>query len=372
MKERKSNFEALRIVAMIMIVAAHYSLHGVMQMTEPGALEIWNTGSFMKKAFVEFFTPGSEIGVALFFILAGYFGISRKTSNVLRVALETAFYGIVTAILYLALLFIGMAKIHSDNIVYELFDQMFIPISSGIYWFVTVYIIITLTSPLLNQFINKLNRNGQIVTLITIFVFEYSLSEFGGGNYYLIQRGLMFYFLGAVLRNNISDVNDKRQVAVLALFFSWLGATVTNYIVHSYSLMSNKSMTYKLLSRVCLATYADIFVPIAAISMFIIFAKTNVNNNKLVNGIARTTFGIYLIHDSAGLRAFIWDDLFNVAYMQYENGRFVLYALVTIVTIFVVCSMIDFFRVSYIEPVTLRVVENMIKKVKDYCEIDTV
>ena len=223
MKERSSNFEALRIVAMIMIVAAHYSLHGVMQMTEPGALEIWSSGNSMKKVIVELFTPGSEVGVALFFILAGYFGISRKNINVLRVVLETVFYGIVTAILYLVLLFAGIAKVHSDNIVYELFDSMFIPISSGIYWFVTVYIIIILTSPLLNQFINRLNRKGQIITLITIFVFEYSLSEFGGGNYYLIQRGLMFYYLGAVLRKNITDIAGKRQMAVATLLFSWGG-----------------------------------------------------------------------------------------------------------------------------------------------------
>ena len=95
------------------------------------------------------------------------------------------------------------------------------------------------------------------------------------------------------------------------------------------------------------------------------------NNSGLVNKIARTTFGIYLIHDSAGLCAFIWDDLFNVVEMQYKNRGFVLYALMTIVTVFVVCSIIDFLRESYIEPVALWGTETMIKKVKYCCEIDS-
>lgn len=40
--ERKSNFELLRIISMMMIVGAHYVHHGVIQTTELTNLKIWN------------------------------------------------------------------------------------------------------------------------------------------------------------------------------------------------------------------------------------------------------------------------------------------------------------------------------------------
>ena len=59
------------------------------------------------------------------------------------------------------------------------------------------------------------------------------------------------------------------------------------------------------------------FVPAAAIALFLLVTTWKLGCNKRINFIAKTTFGIYLIHDSGSLRTFIWDDVFKVASEQY-------------------------------------------------------
>ena len=41
MKNRDSRFELLRIMAMMMIILAHYSSHGVMRIVTSDALNLW-------------------------------------------------------------------------------------------------------------------------------------------------------------------------------------------------------------------------------------------------------------------------------------------------------------------------------------------
>ena len=41
MKARDSRFELLRIMAMMMIILAHYSSHGVMKIVTSDALNLW-------------------------------------------------------------------------------------------------------------------------------------------------------------------------------------------------------------------------------------------------------------------------------------------------------------------------------------------
>ena len=72
--ERKSNFELARIVAMIMIVANHLVGHGIQHVSDANsAYQLWQTGSPINRLFASFFLPGGGVGVAIFFMITGYF-----------------------------------------------------------------------------------------------------------------------------------------------------------------------------------------------------------------------------------------------------------------------------------------------------------
>mgnify|MGYP003560921603 FL=1 len=57
-QQRQSNFELLRIIAMLMIVAAHLAAHGAEHMNSEDAYVIWNAGSMINKIFSCFLIGG--------------------------------------------------------------------------------------------------------------------------------------------------------------------------------------------------------------------------------------------------------------------------------------------------------------------------
>ena len=97
--ERKSNFELLRIAAMLIIVAHHLAVHGV----PDRAYHAWTAGALCNKLFTLFLTPGGGIGVAAFFMLTGYFLVGKQRASVLKVCLQTVFYGLVLSALFVVL-----------------------------------------------------------------------------------------------------------------------------------------------------------------------------------------------------------------------------------------------------------------------------
>lgn len=58
---RSSHFELLRIVAMCMIVAAHYAGHGVRHVSIPLLNEVWLSGSSINQAVTSLLIPGEKL-----------------------------------------------------------------------------------------------------------------------------------------------------------------------------------------------------------------------------------------------------------------------------------------------------------------------
>lgn len=94
---RKSNIELLRIIAMFLIIGHHLTVHGIMHYETKEQFIIFSSGSFVNKIFCLFLFPGGEVGVAVFFMIAGYFCIRRTTSvKLVWILLQTSFYGILS------------------------------------------------------------------------------------------------------------------------------------------------------------------------------------------------------------------------------------------------------------------------------------
>ena len=100
-KERQSNFEALRIVAMAMIVATHYCGHGVQHVGEnPELFAQFLEGSLSHRLITMFFNPAGDVGVAVFFMLTGFFMCQSewKPVRLKRLATQALFYSLLTFI----------------------------------------------------------------------------------------------------------------------------------------------------------------------------------------------------------------------------------------------------------------------------------
>ena len=78
MKLRQSNFELIRIIAMLMIVGAHYLGHGILKVRTANVYNAFMQGDFVNQAISVLYSPGGKTGVALFFMITGYFLCNKK------------------------------------------------------------------------------------------------------------------------------------------------------------------------------------------------------------------------------------------------------------------------------------------------------
>lgn len=93
----------------------------------------------------------------------------------------------------------------------------------------------------------------------------------------------------------------------------------------------------------------------SAIAIFLYFVNTKFTYNKVINLIASTTFGVYLIHDNEYVRHFLWHTVFNNAEFQ-DSITIIPYSIVVSIIVFLLCSIVEFFRIHYIEARFIKII----------------
>lgn len=371
MKKRISNIELLRIIAMFMIVASHLACHGVQHCNDSiNAYKIWQAGSTFNKIFVSFLTPGGMIGVACFFMITRYFNIEKNSFSLKKVVLQGSFYGLFSVLL---LVVAKIMKYNFEDIDFSVLfstavKSIFVPITNGnVWWFLTAYVYLMLLTPFLNRVAQKLNKKGYLFFILFVWLVVYSLDGTLFGLYWSVQRGVLFYLIGGYIKINIDVKRFKAKskekiiltlVAVLSWVVDFAAMFVTDgkrYIVNNKpgNIMDTISVVFG--NGFILA----IPVVICSISIFVLFLSFEFEN-KFVNNIAKTTFGVYLIHDSVFARSFIWHGILKVDTVLYKSGLFPVYAMCSIVAVFIICSFVDMIRLKFIETHMINVVDNII------------
>ena len=103
-----------------------------------------------------------------------------------------------------------------------------------------------------------------------------------------------------------------------------------------------------------------------SISIFEIFKKIKLNHNKVINTIASTTLGIYLLHDGL-LAKYMWNDIFMT--LECLNSKYYLLCiLISTIIIFIGGAMIDLMR-QLVEKITVDkfLNSNLYQKIKLKC-----
>ena len=150
---RLSNIELLRIGAIFMIVMMHgigYALHSPNELNRIGVTVINTFGN---------------MGVTIFMLISGYFGIHFKWSRLFLLWVTALFYSIMA---FLA------DMVHNEVSVTELY-QALTPITSMTWWFLSWYVVIFCLSPYLNKAAEELSKR-QMEMLLGGVIFFFVLS----------------------------------------------------------------------------------------------------------------------------------------------------------------------------------------------------
>lgn len=261
---RDSNMELCRIVAMSMICIFHFLCHGIEETTKNDHLLL----TFLQS----FFVYGSNI----YFLISGYFIIKLSIRKIVNFVTLIFILGLIN---YIALIFTG-CHIHVN-----IFNILFFPISSSPYWFLQVYLLLMILSPLLNKGLDSLDINSlriQVAILTVTVVYCCWIGEnLSGNNQLCLLRGIYYYIVGYWLRHDQIIINKLSIISTICIIIiSCLTSGVLNNIANNLSCYN----------------YNSLFVIITGVSLFILFIKAKFKN-RLINFIAGASLYVYLLQD---------------------------------------------------------------------------
>lgn len=328
-KELSSNIEVLRIIAMLLIVMHHYSLHSNL-LFEPTSIQL-------NHIFIQILQVGGKVGVAIFVLIMGYFSVysGYRKKKAVNLWAEICFYS-VSGMFIVSLLNGTLSSLTVKQIIYAFF-----PITSFQYWFATTYFILYLLVPYINKMIINLS-SSELRKLICILLIIWSIvPTFFELSVVYSQLGLfvLLYLIGAYIRlfPDKFTTNFKYGLATATgIYIFYIVCIIVFDYVGKYNSLLCKYATYG-------AEENSIFTIICAVSLFCCFKNLKIKNNKYINSFAKSMFGVYLIHDNNYVRYFLWRDVFKSNEMMYSRF-FILYSMVIIFLVFFGSFFIDVFR----------------------------
>lgn len=94
------------------------------------------------------------------------------------------------------------------------------------------------------------------------------------------------------------------------------------------------------------------------------FKEIRIKKNKYINLVGASTFGVLLIHaNSDVMRIWLWKDVTRTI-DNYYCQNFISYHLTTCILVFLICSLLDIFRIKIVEKPVLRRFDKWINKNK--------
>ncbi len=340
---KQSNFELLRIVAMIFIVARHFVKYSGFDFSAmPFAVP---------KIWLQFIQMGGKIGVNLFIFITGYFLINSnrfKISKIIKLWLQVFLY---SAGFYAVFLVCGLAPFSLKT-----FAKALLPVTYKEWWFVSAYFLLYIISPVLNKLLRSLSKSTYQKMLLVFFilwsvVYTFLFSNLECNDFLWF---IYLYSVSAYIRLWKDESNlpcyKYHIYAIVVAAVSFLIVLLFDIIGIKISLFAdNATIVYKGQSS---------FILLISIFMFLGFKNLKIKHSKIINTISSATFGVYLIHENSLVRNFIWEDLFKST--GYSDTCLIIpYSIGVIFLVYTACTIIELLRINLIEKYYMRLINKI-------------
>jgi len=330
-----SNFELLRILAMLMIICTHCISSSL-------AFDQFSKGSF-SYVILTILQAFSNLGVNLFVLITGYFMVERTMVSLrkpIELLLDVAIYGFA---LYCVSVLLGLQPFGLSGMVKSL-----VPLLAGYRWFVKAYIVLYLLIPYINLVARNLNRQ-QYVTLLAVLFLLLSvwptflpsppIDDYGYGFVHLI----FLYIIGGYLRKFPWKFSTVKTLGIFILSFA---CTEALYLIDGISLpILATAQGYA-------GAYNSVFNILASVSLFLFFSKLTFQS-KWVNRFAASAFAVFLIHGDYNVMNYLFNDLLKVP-QYYQFSHWPILLISSTLAVYIACSIIDMVKRKLLDkPISL-------------------
>ena len=320
---RNTNFEILRIIAMVMIVAHHFAVHTGLDISQM---------SYTNNLWISFLRNGGKIGVNLFVLISGYFLVNKssyKSANILKLYIKALIYGLV-------LFFISRFWLGIQGPIY----LVIAPFSNSTWWFLTFYFVLFLTYPFINKLICSLDKKSyRLLIIITGALLIVPSFVFGANPIY--NNVFWFFFLYIVagyIKMFGNNIKVKPYILLLIYFVFYVALTVSN---NALMLTQSRNFFLEFLYNITnIGITNNIFNILLSICFFLAFKQMKEKTNKFINILAGSTLGVYLIHDSIFISGWLWNTLCQNSIFQ-SSAYLILHSLYVIPIVYISCTLID-------------------------------
>lgn len=329
MKERQSNFELVRILAILMIVSLH--AFGFMDYTSLPA----------NRLLGHVINAVGNTGVSLFILISGYFGISFKPFRFVQLVFLTTFYTVVVHVALNGLAF-DMGLLQAVLVV-PMYHR----------WFVICYLALMVVSPWLNRFVNMMDKVEYRRLLLVLFVMFTVLPTLSGNSMHPIVTGtgksfiyiIYIYMVGRYIRLH-NDVDYRRRHTLGVAGVMTLIIVVLDV---AGSIISGKQCL--ILVRDC-----SFLILISSVALFYFFKSLRFRSTA-VNKISSCVLAVYLLDD---MRPLV--DRYVVGWMDKgDSPLFVFYLFAGVFATFSIAVAIEMVRRFLLGNIESRMVDATIR-----------
>ena len=289
--ERKSNFDMMRVLCILLIIMFHYTIHN-------GYL--YGTVTPQKYIY-EAFGIWGMMGVIGFVMVSSHFLYSTGSFSIqkaMRVVFETAFYSTsITLILFLT----GRLELVGDYFLRCIFS-----VFCRQYWFLTDYVIFYIMTPFLKVFCDKLSIHHHKWLLVVLFLVTFPSREITHVTTFSRLGVFVYtYLLIAYFVRKPDNIFQRHYKLFSVIVFGGIIATTWVFI---YLNKITFDMTYlEWVNDITTITSTTMFL--AAICVYFIFKNMNIKYSKILFIIGGSTLGIYLIHENDHFHYILFDNI---------------------------------------------------------------
>lgn len=331
---RMVGLDALRAIAMLMIVIWHFFYEAIGSTPFPGT----TTGT-VNYLLSEFIVVCCSTCVNIFVLISSYFLIDKSfnAARLLRLWFQVVFYSVGLALLFFF--------ISPGNVSWKELAGSFFPVSTYSYWFFSIYLGFTCMVPFLAKTSMALSRKDYRVFLLVLIIFccTFSLmvplgNTMGAAKGYSLLWFIALYFWGAYFKRFDIRFGRNHYPAIFVI----LALAVTAFCVGKAFLLHNAGRGSLSLEFPAYNSWAFLL----SIPLFLYFKdKTFAHHSaeRTVSALAPFTFAVYLISEQAQLRQVLWNG--TISWTSFL-GRpwFILLMFGVSLTLFFICIGIDLFR----------------------------
>ena len=320
---RQSNFELLRIISMLLVVATHVNFYSL-GWPSPADYAVDPSTTISKLLFESL----SICSVNVFVLISGWYGIKPSFRKFKHFLFQCFFFSF--GFLFVALL---LNKVQPGlPLLKEIGGSLFLTD----YWFITSYILLYLLAPVLNAYLDNASQRKLLTTVACFLSFEFiygwffQINGFSKGYSTISFMGL--YLLAGYLRR---FPHSLTQLKPFAYFFVFLSCCLLNTLVCIVMLKTGHHIWR-------FFDYINPLVVISSVSLLLCFSKIEFYN-RAINYIASSALAVYLFHQNH----FIFSDFTRIAHQLFDNNGPFMYSvcIVTyILCVFIISILIDQIR----------------------------